>query len=85
MILVGKVFAVEYAYVIERFGGVPPGFRGHADFLVNFIGHRPELFFFFFVSGFTSAALALFCVHINTINNSNNNSKKSFIKKVNFP
>lgn len=65
-LLVSKVFVVEYGYVIERYGGVPPGFGGHWDFLLNFVAHRPELFFFFFVTLFTCFALVFFCVHINT-------------------
>lgn len=65
-LMVAKVSLIEYAYVIERYEGVPPGFSGHLDFALNFVSHRPELFFFFFVSLFTATALALFCVHITS-------------------
>ena len=64
-LLVSKVFLVEYAYVLERFNGLPPGFTSHFDFLLNYTAQRPDIFFFIFITLFTSLALVFFSVHIN--------------------
>lgn len=65
-VLISKIFLVEYAYILERYNGFPPGFHGHVDFLLNYVAQRPEIFFFWFVTLFTSLALIFFSVHINT-------------------
>lgn len=64
-LIIAKLFFIEYAYVLERHGGIPAGFSGHADFMMSFIVTRPELFFFQFVTFFTSLALVLFSININ--------------------
>lgn len=64
--LVSKVFIIEYAYIIERYNGVPPGFRNHLEFGLNYIATKPEVFFFWFITLMTSLALIYFSIYINT-------------------
>ena len=62
--LVTKVTIIEYAYVLSKFNGFPNGFTGHFDFGLNFLAHKPEYFFFWFVTMFTCLALVVFTIHV---------------------